>query len=264
MLILLKTEWLKYKHYRTFWFLSLAFTGLLALFYCAVSFGWIHISSGGMTLLDKASSFAQVWDDLCFFASYFIIILSILVIILQTNEVQFRTNRQNIIDGWTRLQFYHLKWVVIIGISVATTLFVLLLGLLTGLLSGLPMDLFFHNFEKVLWLFLLSVNYLGFAFILSVFLKRSGLAIGVLMFYSLMIEMILHFIFLFKYHLPVGDLFLPLQTSDELLPSNAARLLKIGLKANFNPPEWLYALSTLIWIALYYLAGRRKLIKKDW
>jgi hypothetical protein len=123
---------------------------------------------------------------------------------------------------------------------------------------------FFNNAENILWLFLLCVNYLGFALVLSILLKRSGLTIGILMFYSMMVEMILHFLFLFKYEFPAGDFFLPLQASDELLPSKASKLIKMGLHTGFNPPVWAFALVTVAWIALYYFIGRRKLMKSDW
>lgn len=264
MFDLLRIEWLKYKHYKTFWFLILAFFGFLTLFYCAVSFGWISINPGGLSVVGKASSFSRLWSDLCFFASYFVIILSILIIIINSNEMQFRTNRQNIIDGWTRIQFFHLKWMLILGLSLATTLFVVVLGTLTGWYSGLSFIFYFHQFEKILWLFLLCMNYLGFAFFLSVYLKKSGLAIGILMFYSLMVEMILHSLFLFKYRFPAGDFFLPLQASDELLPSGTLQMIKMSLKAKYNPEEWAFALATVTWIIIYYLLTRRKTLKRDW
>ncbi len=43
------------------------------------------------------------------------------------------------------------------------------------------------------------------------------------MFYSMIVETILHSLFLFKFKIPVGNLFLPLQSSDELLPFGASQ-----------------------------------------
>lgn len=261
---LLSIEWMKQRKYTTFWVMTLLFSVLLTLFYVSIAFGWVNVGAGGITLFGKAQSFSGVWTDLCFFASYFVIILSILITIISTNEFQYRTNRQNIIDGWTRLQFYHAKWAMILTICVATTLFTFLLGLLSGLIGGLPLGTLFEGSEKLIYLFFLCLNYLGFAFTLSLFFKRSGLSIGILMCYSLIIEVILHLLILFKYKFPAGDCFLPLQCSDELLPSNPSRLLRATLPSGSVPDDWVYLCVTGAWIVLYYLLGRRRLVKNDW
>ena len=264
MMQLLKIEWLKLGSYRTFWVMTLLFTVLLSAFYIMIGLGYFNAGTNGFTIFGQASSFSGIWDDLCFFASYFVIALAILMAIITTNEFQYKTNRQNVIDGWNRMQFYHSKWLILLTISLATTIFVFLLGLLAGLLSGVPLSSFPENSEKLFWMFLLTVNYLGFAMTLSFFFKRSGLTIGILMFYSMIMETILHSIFLFKFHFPAGDLFLPLQTSDELLPLGATKLLRMGMQADFYPEPWLYAMVTLGWIILYYVLGRVKLLKSDW
>lgn len=264
MVPLLKIEWLKLRHYRTFWVMTLLFTLLLTLFYVMVGLGFVNAGAGGLSIFGQASSFAGIWNDLCFFASYFVIALAILMAIITTNEFQYKTHRQSVIDGWTRMQFYHSKWIILLTISLGTTVFVFLLGLLAGLLSGIPLSSFSENSEKLIWMFLLTVNYLGFAMTLSLFFKRSGLTIGILMFYSMVIEAIIHLVLLFKFQLPAGDFFLPLQTSDELLPLEASKLLTMASKATYFPEAWSYALATLIWISLYYIAGRIKLSRSDW
>ncbi len=261
---LLSIEWRKLRYYRTFWILTIMFAGLLTLFYLSIGLGWMDVGANGINLISKASSFAAVWDDLCFFTSYFIIALAILTVIITTNEFQYRTNRQNIIDGWTRMQFYHVKWLMVLSISLATTVFTFILGVLVGIIGGLPLSTVFDNAEKLLYLFLLNINYLGFALTLSFFFKRSGLTIGILMFYSMIIETILHALIVFKYKFPLGDLFLPLQCSDELLPSTPSKLLKIAMKSALNPETWTYVVVTIGWIILYYFIGKRKMAKSDW
>lgn len=264
MIQLLSIEWMKQRKYATFRVLTLLFSLLLSLFYISIAFGWVNVGAGGITLFGKASSFSGVWNDLCFFASYFVIILAILVTIISTNEYQYRTNRQNIIDGWTRLQFYHAKWLLILVLSLATTLFTFALGLVSGLIGGLSMSTLFDGGEKLIYLFFLCLNYFGFALTLSFFFKRSGLSIGILMCYSLIIETILRAIILFQWKYPPGDLFLPLQCSDDLLPDKGSQLLRATLPAGSVPDDWAYLVVTIAWIVLYYLVGRRRLVKTDW
>lgn len=261
---LLSIGWLKLKNYRTFWIMTLLFAVPLSVFYISVSLNLINLGAGGMSLLGKAVSFRQVWDDLCFFASYFIIALSILMAIIATNEYQFRTNRQNVIDGWTRMQFYHAQWAIVLAMSIGTTLFTGLLGLLTGLIAGADISTINLNIHKLFSLFLLSINYLGFSLMLSVLFKRGGLAIGILMFYSLIVEVIIHSVITFKYNAPVGNLFLPLQSSDELLPFGASKILETALHPPYVPATWIYMLASVCWIAVYYTVGKMRLAKSDW
>lgn len=257
-------EWLKLRHYRTFWIMTLLFAVPLLLFYSSISLNLINIGAGGISLLGKATSFRQVWDDLCFFASYFIIALSILMAILVTNEYQFRTNRQHVIDGWSRMQFYHAKWMVVLSLSAGTTLFTALLGLITGLIAGVDLGTVTEHASKLLYLFLLSVNYLGFSLLLSVLFKRGGLTIGILMFYSLIVEVIIHSVLTYRYKAPAGNLFLPLQSSDELLPFGASKVLEMAMQVRYVPEAWTYVLASVCWIAVYYLVGRKRLEKSDW
>jgi len=264
MTALLKIEWMKIRSYRTFWVMSLMFSVLLTAFYISVGLGVFSGDSGGINLFGQAQSFSKLWDDLCFYASYFVIALAILMAILTTNEYQYRTNRQNLIDGWTRLQSYHSKWSVLLTISLGTTLFVFLLGIITGLLSGVPLDTLTEHIEKLFWLFLLTVNYLGFAMTLSHFLKRSGLTIGILMFYSMIIEFFLHALFQLKFHMMAGDFFLPLQASDELVPFGPSKLLRMGIHVSYIPEPMHYAIATAAWICLYYVLGRIRLTRSDW
>jgi ABC-2 type transport system permease protein len=264
MTALLKIEWMKLRNYRTFWIMSLLFTVLLTVFYVLVGLGLINMGSNGINILAQAQSFTKVWDDLCFYASWFVIALAILMAIITTNEYQYRTNRQNIIDGWNRVQFYHSKWVILIAISFGTTVFVFLLGLLAGVLSGISLSTCFENSQKLIWMFLLTVNYLGFAMTLSFFFKRSGITIGIFMFYSMIAEFIMHGLFVFKFKNLAGDFFLPLQTSDELLPLGISKFMQMGLKTDFYPQPWHYAVATLAWISLYYCIGRIRLAKSDW
>lgn len=261
---LLLLEWLKLKYYRVFWVMLLLFAGLLSLFYIGVSGGMISIGGKGLNLLGKAYNFSAVWGDLCFFASYFVILLAILMAILTTNEYQYRTNRQNIIDGWTRLQFYHAKWQVVLVLSIVVTLFTFLLGLVCGVATGIPVGTVFEGIDKLLWLFLSCLDYLGLALLLSLLLKRSGIAIGILMSYSMIFESIIHAIFLFKYQWLAGDLFLPLQCCDELLPSSASKILKASIVTGFHPTESIFALATLCWVAVYYGVGRWRITQGDW
>src|SRR5688572_6830858 len=100
---LLAIEWLKIKRYRTFWILTGFFLVLLPLLNYQILHGMVKIGGGGINLLSQSYSFPAVWGNVGFWGSIFILFLSILIIILTTNEFNFRTHRQNVIDGLKRI-----------------------------------------------------------------------------------------------------------------------------------------------------------------
>lgn len=256
-------EWLKIKQYRTFWVLIILFATLFPIWNFGINSGFLKFGPG-INLLGESYSFGSVWSNVCFYASHFVIFLSILITILVTNEYNYRTHRQNVIDGWSRIQFFHAKWTIVVLLAVGTTLFTFLVGVLMGVTKGAAFSGFADNIEKLIWLFILSLNYYGFALMLSVFLKRSGLAIGLLILYYMMIETILHLYFYYKAQLFAADLFLPLQSSDELLRSPTMESVEAMAKIHSNIPIWGYAVASLCWVVVYYLIGRRHLLRRDW
>lgn len=260
---LLAIEWLKIKRYRTFWVLIIMFVVLLPLWNYGINAGFMNFSGGNIDVLSKAYSFSNVWGNLGFWASIFVVFLSVLTIILTTNEYQYKTNRQNVIDGWTRLQFYHAKWFLVIMLSLATTLFVFLLGVVFALVnSGCFCD-FPGDAYKLFYLFLLSLNYFGFGLLLSIFFKRSGITIGLFFLYCMIIESFIQKLINWKLDFKLGD-FLPLQCSDELLPLPLIDMVKNMAKMNNGPSPLSLVIASCCWIFIYYLIGRRKLLRSDW
>lgn len=260
---LLAIEWLKIKKYRTFWVLLILFAVLFPLWNFGINSGMLKFGPG-INLLGESYSFSSVWSNVTFYASHFVIFLSILITILVTNEYNFRTHRQNVIDGWSRVQFFNAKWGIVIVLAIATTVFTFLVGLLMGITKGADFSGLGDNLIKLLWLFILSLNYYGFALFISVFLKRSGLAIGLLILYYMMIETIIHLYFYYKAQLYVADLFLPLQSSDEMLRSPTVESMETMAKVHSNMPVWGYAVASLCWVVVYYIIGRRRLLRSDW
>ncbi len=258
---LLAIEWLKIKRFRTFWILTGLFAVLFPLWNLGVSNGLLKM--GPIDLLGGTYSFSDVWSNVTAHASNFIIFIAILVSILVTNEYGYKTHRQNMIDGWSRLQVYHAKWLVLLVLAVAVTLFVFLTGIVLGISKGAAWDGFGGNIIRLAWMLLLSVNYLGFAMLIAHLVKRSGLAISLFVIYSLMFESLLHLYFFYGKQLFFIDLFLPLQCSDQLLQlSSLEGMQKMGGLKGISP--YAYAVASLCWIAAYYIIGRIRLLRTDW
>jgi hypothetical protein len=265
MVRLLAIEWLKIRRYRTFWILAGLFIILFPLWNYGITNSIIQMGNGkssGISFLSQAYSFPDVWENLGFWGSIFVLFLSVLVIILTTNEFTFRTHRQNVIDGWKRLDFYHAKVGQVILFSFLATLFLVIVGLIFGFVSG-GADGVAYGWEKVLWFFLLCLDYMGFALLLALMIRRSGLAIGLFFLYSFILENLIKGMLNWKLPQPVGN-FLPLQSSDELLPFSLMRTLGSMVSHGPEISDWTYAAVTAGWCLVYYLIGRRLLLARDW
>lgn len=263
---MLAIEWLKLKRYRTFWVLTGLFALLFPIWNIEVANGFLKIGGGGksgLNILDTAYSFPGVWGNLGFWGSIFILFLAILIIIATTNEYTYRTHRQNVIDGWRRDQFYHAKVIIVLLLALAATLFMFVLGVIFGSVnSGSPTEVF-SGIMPLFYFFLLSVNYMGFALFIAIWIRRSGLAIGLFLLYSMIIENIVKSIINYFSDIPLGNL-MPLQASDELLPfplmSMAKSLIKGGPDISLNT----YAVVSIAWCAVYYFGAKMLLGKRDW
>lgn len=263
---LLAIEWLKIKKYRTFWILTGFFLVLLPLWNYQVQSGMIKLGGpqkGGINFLSTAYSFPGVWGNVGFWGSIFVLFLSILIIILTTNEYNFKTNRQNVIDGWSRMQFFHAKVWFVVLLSVLATVYLFLMGLIFGVSNSGSFMGAFDSIDQVLYFFLLCLDYLGFALFISIWIRRSGLAIGIFLLYSFILENILRGLLNWQLPKPIGN-FLMLQSSDELLPFPMLRTLANATSAGDSIPDWAYVVTTVGWCLVYYFISKRMLEKRDW
>lgn len=262
MKTLLTTEWLKLKKYRTFWILLGFFALLLPLWNYGIANGVMKFGSGDINVLNKAYTFSFVWQNLGFWTSIFVVFIAILIIIITTNEYQFKTNRQNIIDGWKRLDFYHAKWMMVLLLSLLTTLYVFIVGVALAANQG-SMSSFPGEIQFLFYVLLLSLNYYGFALLLSLFFKRSGITIGIFFLYSMIIESLLGHFINWQSGTEVGN-FLPLQCSDELLPFPMLDMMKTMMNITESSNTNYYIIASVGWIIAYYFIGRQKLLRSDW
>src|SRR5437764_14306497 len=102
----LQIEWMKIKNYRVFQVFSVLYMlGILIIIYI---FYKIYIQlTGRLTGRDNMDLFKlfspeNIWKTVCFATSFLLYLPGMILINLFTNEVNFKTHRQNIIDGWKR------------------------------------------------------------------------------------------------------------------------------------------------------------------
>ena len=190
MIALLQTELRKVLPYRTFWAILLIFGGLLLL---------IFYSSSNITINDRQLGsapflFPGIWMNLTYIASFFNLLLGILVVILVTDEYAFRTLRQQVMDGRSRVETVLAKLWLILALGVGAAFFLLLVGLGFGLthspeVEGLAVvqELYYLGFYLVQ-----SVGYMCLALLIGHLVRKSGLAILAFLVYAWIVEPLVH------------------------------------------------------------------------
>jgi hypothetical protein len=188
---------------------------------------------------------------------------------LVTNEFTFKTNRQNIIDGMSRLDFIHVKIALATLFAMISTIFVIVTGFALASTTGTEFSL--HGFSHVGYFFLKAISYNYFAVFLSVLIKRTGFAIGVYFIYMSAENIISQLLDVWSMKinadskLDLGSLgsYLPMNASDSLLsfPENP---FKSMAKSAF-PTDYHYLTITIavFFVGLFYWLSRRIILKKD-
>jgi len=188
----------------------------------------------------KVFEFPDIWNNIIYLASWFKLFLAIVIVVMVCNEYQFKTIKQNIIDGLSKIEIVMAKELLIFLLSLVTVLLIALLVLILGKSDGT--NSFFNGSENLLRYFISLILYLNFAYLLSTFIKKSGLTIGVLFLYSLIIENLI------AYKLPEQIAgFLPINLISNLTPNPALGYLNAPLAYSFNT-------AGLFACLLYYLA----------
>ncbi len=223
MLNLFKIEWLKIKSYRTFWLLFLSYIVLSPLFISFVAYKYISTKatniaeSAVQAMIDNPFIFPRIWHSTTYFSGLFFIVIAMLFILLITNEVQYKTHRQNIIDGWSRLDFLKAKFTLLIGFVVVSTLMTFLTGLIVGLSFSPNTSTIFEGIKYIGYFALMATVYLMVAFLVAILVKRTGLSIIIYFVLVVIVDNLLWLGLTFKQS-QVGY-FLPLEAVDSLVPN---------------------------------------------
>lgn len=273
MLKLLKTEWLKLKHYNAFIVLSSFFAlGVFTTNYIVFTVNKNivgKINTAGLVSSFNPYDFDKTWQTTSYATGWLLMLPALLLIILVTNEFTYRTNRQNIIDGWSRQEFISVKIALALITTVVTTLLVIITALTFGLFSGTSFSL--HGFSHVGFFFLKALSYNLLAVLISVWIRRTGFAIGLYFIYLGAENIISQLLDVWSLKLraennidlgSMGD-YLPMNASDGLLtfPDNPIKSFAKGnLPTDYT---WLVIILAIAYVALFYILSRRRIVNSD-
>jgi len=268
---LLRTEWMKMRKYNAFWWImgitALTYPGINYIFYKAfenITNKPSNASQIAKIALGNPFTFPEAWHTVAFFSSLFVFIPAVVVIMLVCNEYTFRTHRQNIIDGWSRNQFITSKLMDVFIISLLITLLYAIVAYVTGVSNQERLIKDTWGQVKYVGLFgLQTFAQLSIAFMLGFLIRKAFLALGVFLFYYIILENIIIGFFEWK----GSDLgkYMPLEISDRMIPKPAF-FGKLDIEA-YNKsldaiPEHIILtiiLTTIIWLICYRINSKKDL-----
>jgi len=181
MIRLLKIELLKIKSFRPFLLIVGAY-----LFFVPFTFISTYkvLSFNSIPFLPTSNQyfgFPDVYGYITYIMGWWTLFLSVLVIMITYNEINYKTERQNIIDGLSRKEFFLGKLYLFTGLSFAALAFAFLIALISGIISK-DMSEVFSGIVQLLAFFIQSMSYFSLAFFLIVLIRRATVAIIVFMF----------------------------------------------------------------------------------
>jgi len=191
-----KLEWLKLRNYRLFWIvLALYLIALLII----TSFGvflleWLKSKGADFDGIDPTIlpiyDFPDIWQNTTYLATFLKVLLAFIVIISVNNDIVYNTLRQNVIDGISKKEYLLSKFTLILFLAGVSTISLFIFGLINGTIYShvLGAEYMFDEMEFLLAYFFEIVVYCMLAFLLSLWIKKSGFVIIFLFLYTLMFE----------------------------------------------------------------------------
>lgn len=190
---LLKIEYYKFKSYPVVQF----------LFWLGIILFPVLLLSGSSVVNDLPPplpgtnmmyEFPTIWDYQGYIGNWLVwFFFGCIIIFSITSEVTFRTQRQNIISGYTRRDYFIAKMMVVLSMSAIATLVYTLSSVIIGYCyTDDPfIALAFDNNYAVIRFFLMSLGYLSFAALVAILFRKNGLAIFIYVAYALIFEYVL-------------------------------------------------------------------------
>ncbi|MDP1842614.1 MAG: ABC transporter permease [Sediminibacterium sp.] len=275
MLDLLKIEWLKIKKYPAFWWMLvivfLTYPGINIMFlniYGQVTKGKEMANNIAKLLLGNPFAFPETWHTVAYFSSFFVLLPSILVIMLVTNEYNYKTHRQNIIDGWSRSQFITSKLMDVAIISFVVMIAYIAVAIGFGIYAdSLSWNRWAEQLQYIPLFYLQTFAQLSIAFLLGYLVKKAFIALGIFLFYYLIVENIL--VGLMKWKKIELTRFLPFEISDGILvrpafSGNFGKDAKAGYELALSLVSQqvilTIVLTSIIWLICYKVHKKRDIV----
>lgn len=172
MIRLLRIEFLKVKNYRTFWWILGIYAVLVPLIYSGLG----NLDNQLLPTKTLLYTFPTIWHFVTWTASWFNVLLGVLIVIMVCNDIAYKTQRQSVIDGLSRSEMILAKILFLIVLAFAVTLYTFLIGAVVGCTYSTPSNIL-NGTEYLPIYFVQTVGYFAFAFFFAVLIRKPALAV---------------------------------------------------------------------------------------
>lgn len=205
--------------------------------------------------------FPDIWQNITWVAIHLKLLLGFSLIFSVTNEFSYRTIRQNVIDGLSQKEFIISKIVMAGFLSLASAAFLFVLGMITGLIytSDISLGLMFEDSYFILIFALQLFTFLVFTLFVGVLIKKSIIAMGVLIFWTMVVENIAWGRMTYSGYDWIGYV-LPVKSINQLVHVPFPKYVFQEVQDYITLPE---LGAVLAFLALFYWATIRLVVKRD-
>lgn len=239
---LIAIEWMKLRRLVTMKVILIIYAITIPLIY----FGLAYIKLGPFTLPDSIYQFPDAYNYVAYIASWFNLLVGVIIMVFTSNEIKYKTQRQNVIDGLSKQDVILAKFGIVFLFAVAVTLYVALIGLIFGLIYTDDLGQVFNGLEQIGAYFLTTLGYFAFAFFFANVVRMQALAI-ILYIFSTIIESIVGLIVAQEY-----SQFFPLTTFSNLIPNPFLNLLDPAA-AQGLPEQFMMGQGVSAILAIFYI-----------
>ena len=271
---LLYTEYLKFKNYAVtsflFWMGMAMFP--LALILLKSSINELPPPLPSTSIIYE---FPTIWDYEGYVGNWIVFFFfGCMVIFSVTSETSFRTERQNVLTGYTRQDYYLSKALTVFALSLLATVVYTICCLVFGSINTADVyyGLMFDNNWAMLRFFLMSLGYLSFAMLVGFWFRKSGLALFIYLAYTLVLEYVgrgLTYYLLYKAGIDDKSAisWWPLNAIEDNMPFPLFRIENF-VKSSDMPfailmDYKLAAILTMAYSTLFFYLAYRSLVKRD-
>lgn len=221
-------------------------------------------------------NFPYIWHFNTYITALFKLFLAIVIVSMMANEYSNKTIKQNLIDGLSKKEFIASKFLTVVVFSLISTVFVFVVSMVLGLVYSdyNEFSIIFSDLEYLLAFFVKLVGFFSFCLFLGILVKRSAFALGFLILWMIIEQMIYGFLGwkLVSWETALGiKRLLPLESMTNLINEPFSRLnavqsvaAQMGEQIKFDyAVHWYEILVVLIWTIVFVYCSLALLRNRD-
>jgi len=242
---LIAIEWMKLRRLTTMKVILIIYAFAVPFLYYLLS----YLKLGPFSTPDWVYDFPDCYTYVAYISAWFNLLIGVIIMVFTSNEIKYKTQRQNVIDGLSKRDVILSKFAVVFLFALAITLYVAIVGMIFGVIMGDASNLF-NGIEQVGVYFVSTLGYFTFAFFFANIVRIQALAI-ILYLFSTIIESLVGWAVAQNYYQ-----FFPLKSFSNLVPDPKPKLfapLMTAQESQQIPDQFILGQGWSVVVAVAYI-----------